>query len=97
MTLTVERSNDIGHGQPGADNQHAIVGSDVTQRVRLPRVGDKSRMMAQRRDRRRHLRWRVAHGEHHGIGVDVFAVPAHHTIAAAMRNDRAGSLTWALT
>jgi len=47
MALTVERGDDVGHGQSRADDQHAMIRRDAAQGFILPGIRDESRAALQ--------------------------------------------------
>jgi hypothetical protein len=80
MTSAVQGRHHVGHGQAGADDQHARAGRNVVDRAGsvqpvLPGPAQVAGMHGQARpDARQRLRRQGAHGQHHHVAEEIGAV-----------------------
>jgi len=90
MPAPGERGHDIGHRQPGADDQHILIRRHRRQGVLLPWVRDQAGIAGQRPGEGRQAGLRVAGGQDHDGGLDHAAARQVNAVRAGRQFDRVG-------
>jgi hypothetical protein len=73
MAARIERGDDVGRGQTGADDEHAVAVQDAVQRAIFERVGDEARIAAEPAKLGRKSRARMRRRDNDEIGESLAA------------------------